>query len=35
MDSWKIDLDALRQEVLKREKDYDINALRQEIENIQ
>ena len=34
-DEWGLDLDALREEVQKRQKDYDIEALRKQVEDMQ
>lgn len=34
-DEWGVDLDALREEVQKRQKNYDINALRKQVEDVQ
>ena len=34
LDSWNIDLDALHREVQKRQHNYDINALRKQIDDV-
>ena len=34
-DEWGLDLDALREEVQKRQKDFDIEALRKQVEDMQ
>ena len=34
-DAWELDFDGLRSIVQRRQSDFDIEALRQEIENVQ